>query len=150
MALNKVVIGSDHGGFSLKGFLLKELAANGVEVVDAGPDKAESCDYPIYAKKVSDMVLDGGDGVLGILVCGTGLGMSIAANRLPGIRAAMCTSEYMARMARAHNDANILCMGERVMGPGLALSVVEVFLEAGFEGDRHARRIELIEELSKI
>lgn len=150
MAWNKVVIGSDHGGFALKGFLLKELAAKGVDVVDAGPDKAESCDYPVYAKKVSDMVLDGDGGILGILVCGTGLGMSIAANRFSGIRAAMCTSEYMARMARAHNDANILCMGERVMGPGLALSVVEAFLAAEFEGDRHARRIGLIEELSKI
>ena len=150
MAAKKVVIGSDHGGFSLKGFLVSELSARGLEVVDAGPDRAESCDYPVYAKKVSDMILEDDGRALGILICGTGLGMSISANRFPGIRAAMCTSEYMARMARAHNDANILCMGERVVGPGLALSIVEAFLEAGFEGERHARRIGLIEELSKI
>lgn len=142
----KVIIGSDHGGFTLKNAIVEALRKDGIEVEDAGPVCGESCDYPVYGRLVANKVLAGlPEGALGILVCGTGLGMSITANRLAGIRAALCVNEYMARMARAHNDANILCLGGRVVGPGLALAIVRVFLATPFEGDRHQRRIDLIE-----
>lgn len=146
MSAKKIVIGSDHGGFALKTHLVKALWERGVKVVDAGPECAESCDYPIYARKVAEHVRGGG---LGILICGTGLGMSMAANRFRGVRAALCTDEYMARMARAHNNANILCLGERVIGFGLAEGVVDAFLNTEFEGDRHLRRINLIEDITE-
>ncbi len=145
MSEKKIFIGSDHGGFALKTHLVKVLWEKGFKVVDVGPECEESCDYPLFAQKVAEHVLDGKH--LGILICGTGLGMSMAANRFRGIRAAMCTNEYMARMARAHNDANILCMGERTVGIGLAESILDAFLESDFEGDRHLRRINLIEDL---
>ncbi|WP_432738770.1 ribose 5-phosphate isomerase B [Maridesulfovibrio sp. FT414] len=139
----KVVIGSDHGGFSLKEFAVKLLTDMGYDVVDAGPEAAVSCDYPVYAEKVAKQVIE--EKVLGILICGTGLGMSMAANKHKGIRAAMCTNEYMARMARAHNNANILCLGERVIGPGLAEEIIRAFMTSEFEGDRHLRRINLFD-----
>jgi ribose 5-phosphate isomerase B len=145
-----VLIASDHGGFALKTALIPALREAGRIVEDLGPDCAGSCDYPVFADKLCQRLLDAGeDGqngqVLGILICGTGLGMSMAANRRHGIRAAMCTCEFMARMARAHNNANVLCMGERVIGPGLAQDIVRAFLAANFEGGRHLRRIELFE-----
>jgi ribose 5-phosphate isomerase B len=139
----KVVIGSDHGGFALKKVAIKLLGEMGYEVVDAGPEEAVSCDYPVYADKVSKQVTE--ENILGILICGTGLGMSMAANKHKGIRAAMCTNEYMAKMARAHNNANILCMGERVIGPGLAEEIIRAFMTSEFEGDRHLRRINLFD-----
>lgn len=143
---DKVVIGSDHGGIELKGFLVEVLARRGVAVEDVGCHKAESCDYPSFAKAVAQKVLDEGpSGTIGILVCGTGLGMSMTANRIPGIRAAVCTNGYMARMARAHNDANVLCLGERVVGKGLAESILDAFLTTAFEGGRHSRRVQAIE-----
>ena len=141
-----IVIGSDHGGLALKGFLVDVLKKRGIPVEDVGAHSLESCDYPRYAHEVAEKVLAGAPtGMLGILVCGTGLGMSMTANRTPGIRAAVCTDEYMARMARAHNNANILCLGERVVGPGLAQAILDAFLDTGFEGGRHQRRVEAIE-----
>lgn len=142
----KVIIGSDHGGFALKNVLVPWLADRGYDVVDVGPDNTKSVDYPNYAKMVVDQIE--GD-ALGVLICGTGLGMSMTANKFPGIRAAVCTGEYMARMARAHNNANVLCLGERVIGPGVGVDVLNAFLTTDFEGDRHLRRINLMEELPK-
>jgi len=138
-----IVMASDHGGFQLKEFLKNQLAAAGHEVEDLGPDCARSCDYPPYAAKAAERVLAAD--CLGVLICGTGLGMSIAANRFAGVRAALCTNEFMARMAREHNEANILCLGERVVGQGLAWSMVQTFLETSFAGERHQRRLDLIE-----
>ena len=135
-----VIIGSDHAGLALKQVIVAHLKATGREVEDLGPQTAESCDYPLYAAKVAERVL--ATGGLGILVCGTGIGMSMAANRFPGIRAALCTCEFHARATRQHNDANVLCLGERVTGPGVAMGLVDVFLDTPFEGGRHQRRIE--------
>ena len=114
-----------------------------MKVDDQGTYSEESVDYPDYAKKVSEVVLRGA--AVGILICGTGIGISMAANRHPGIRAALCENEFTARMARAHNDANILCMGGRVVGTALAESIVNTFLSTSFEGGRHARRVDKIE-----
>jgi len=138
-------IGSDHGGVVLKSKVSAHLAAKGYTVNDIGTSGTDSVDYPLYAQRVCREVLENGG--LGILVCGTGLGMSMTANRFSGIRAAMCTNEYMARMAKRHNDANVLCLGERNMGQDLALSVVDAFLSEAFEGGRHQRRIDLIDNL---
>jgi len=147
-----VVIASDHGGFALKSALIQALRGADCLVEDLGPDCTGSCDYPVFAGKLCQRILDAGeDGqsgqMLGILVCGTGLGMSMAANRHAGIRAAMCTCEFMARMARAHNNANVLCLGERVVGQGLALDIVRAFIGSNFEGGRHLRRVELFDTL---
>jgi ribose 5-phosphate isomerase B len=141
-----VLIASDHGGFALKSALVQALRNAKCLVEDLGPENTGSCDYPAYADALCKRVLaageDGQNGnVLGILVCGTGLGMSMAANRNPGIRAAVCTCEFMARMARAHNNANVLCLGERVVGQGLGLDIARAFLAQAFEGARHLRRI---------
>ncbi len=144
MAFATVFLASDHGGFRLKQELRAHLEKRHARVVDLGPDRADSCDYPHYARAVCQRVL--GDVTnMGILVCGTGLGMSMAANRMHGIRAAVCTCEYTARMTREHNDANVLCLGERVVGLGLALSIVDAFLAAEFQGGRHLRRIGLLD-----
>lgn len=145
-----VLLASDHGGLTLKNVLVAVAQAAGFRVEDLGPSCADSCDYPAYAHKLTDRLVEAGaDGqngqLLGVLVCGTGLGMSMAANRVPGIRAAVCTCDYMARMARAHNNANVLCLGERVVGQGLAADIVRAFLTAPFEGGRHLRRIEQFE-----
>lgn len=145
-----VLIASDHGGFALKGALIQALRNAHCLVEDLGPENTGSCDYPDYADKLCQRLLatgeDGQNGsVLGILVCGTGLGMSMAANRNPGIRAAVCTCEFMSRMARAHNNANVLCLGERVVGQGLGLDIARAFLAQAFEGARHLRRISLFD-----
>lgn len=140
----RIAIGADHAGYGLKQVLLEE-GLSGHEVIDVGTHDTSSTDYPIYALRVARLVA-GGEADLGVLICGTGIGMSIAASRVAGIRAALCTSEYMARMARAHNDANVLCLGGRVVGPGQALAILQVFLETGFQGGRHVRRLRLIEE----
>lgn len=139
-----VFIGSDHAGITLKAALVSHLTAAGHAVTDLGPAEAVSVDYPDFAKRVCRQVLDT-PGSAGILICGTGIGMSIAANRMPGIRAALCVNEYLARMTRRHNDANVLCLGERVIGIGLAASIADVFLDTDFEGGRHQRRVDLIE-----
>ena len=137
-------LGSDHAGFALKNFLRDQLIALGLEVEDCGPHSAESCDYPETARRVCELVLDRKG--YGILVCGTGIGMSIAANKVKGIRAACCTDCYSAKMTREHNDANILCLGGRVLGVGTALMLADVFLDTPFCGEeRHKRRIAQME-----
>ena len=143
-AFTSVIVGSDHAGFNLKESIKKQLAALNIPVCDMGTHSTESCDYPCIAKKVCAAVLEQ-PGSCGILVCGTGIGMSITANRIRGIRAALCASEFQARATRQHNNANVLCLGERVTGPSVALAMVEQFLGTDFEGGRHQRRIDLIE-----
>jgi len=134
------VVGSDHGGLELKNLLAERLRAWGHAVEDVGTDSTASVDYPDYAAKVAQAVA-AGLAELGLLVCGTGIGMSIKANRYKGVRAALCTTTYMARMARAHNDANVLCLGGRVLGAGQAEDILRTFSDGAFEGGRHARRI---------
>jgi len=139
-----IFLGSDHAGFALKAVLAAHLSEAGHQVTDLGPADAQRVDYPQFAKLVCEQVLDT-PGALGILICGTGLGMSMSANRMAGIRAAVCVNEYLARMARMHNNANVLCLGERVIGQGLAIAITDVFLATDFEGGRHQRRVDLIE-----
>ena len=140
----KLVIGSDHGGYALKEVVKAYLREQGHEVCDRGTDNGEtSVDYPDYGRAVAEDVA-AGKYDFGIVICGTGIGISIAANKVPGIRAALCTDPYMARMARMHNDANILALGGRVVGPGLALDIVAAFLAGEFAGGRHARRVDKI------
>jgi len=138
-----VAIASDHAGLALKKALVEHLRTRGLTVDDLGPHDASSVDYPAYARPLSEAVAKGRY-ESGILVCGTGMGMSIAANKVPGVRAALCTSELVARMSRAHNDANVLCLGERVTGPGLALAIADAFFDTNFEGGRHQRRVDQI------
>jgi ribose 5-phosphate isomerase B len=138
-----VLIASDHAGFRLKQALCADLAARGFRMEDMGPPSEESCDYPVFAHALCARAA-AGDG-RGILICGTGVGMCMAANRHRGIRAALCTNEYTARACRAHNNANVLCLGSRITAPPLAAELADIFLRAAFEGGRHARRIALIE-----
>ncbi len=140
----KVAIGSDHGGFQYKEKIIDYLTARNIPYVDLGTHTPESCDYPDIARAVCERVISGKSN-RGILVCGTGIGMSIAANKVRGIRAALCGDTYSARVSRAHNNANVLCLGQRVIGEYLALDIVDVWLKAGFEGGRHKRRVDLIE-----
>lgn len=142
----KIAIAADHGGVSLKQELAAYVAELGHEVLDQGTNGTESVDYPDYARKVTDLV-SAGDAELGILVCGTGQGMAMSANKLPGIRAGVVSDTFSARMIRAHNNANILCIGERVIGAGLARELVQAFLETPFEGGRHERRVGKIEQI---
>ncbi len=139
----KIAMGSDHGGIHLKNHLKDYLTQKGYEVLDKGTYTEESCDYPDYAEKVGKAVT-GGEAELGILVCGTGLGISIAANKIKGVRAAVCGDVYSAKMSREHNNANILALGERVTGIGLAEMIVDVWLSTEFAGGRHARRVDKI------
>jgi len=136
----KIAIACDHGGLSLKGAIAVLLAELGHEVGDLGCDTNESVDYPDFARMVCQAVQEG-DCERGILICGTGVGMSMAANRFPGIRAALGNEIFTARMSREHNDANVLCLGARVVGPGLAVEIVRAWMETGFAGGRHQRRI---------
>ena len=139
-----IVIASDHAGFEVKTVVVEHLRATGREVEDLGPVTSESVDYPDFAHRVSRRVADGAAD-RGILICGTGLGMSMSANRHSGVRAAVCTDAYTAEMARRHNDANVLCIGARVLGAGVIEQVVDVFLATDFEGGRHQRRTAKIE-----
>ncbi len=139
----KLVIGSDHGGIHLKEVLKQHLAERGIEVTDAGTYTEESCDYPDIAVKVSREIT-AGNAERGILVCGTGIGMSMAANKVKGIRAALCGDVFSATMSREHNNANVICLGERVLGPGLALSILDAWLDTEFAGGRHERRVNKI------
>ncbi len=143
MTKPKILMGSDHAGLALKRALGDHLVAQGYEVEDLGTHDTASTDYPDHAHRVAEAVARGAG--LGILVCGTGIGMSIAANRHRGVRAALCADTFSARMTRLHNDANVLCLGARTVGPGLAEDIVDAFLGASFEGGRHARRVEKIE-----
>lgn len=141
----RVALGSDHGGFELKQEIIKYLEEKQIAYKDYGCHSTESTDYPIYAKKVAHGILDG-ECDLGILVCGTGIGISITANKIKGIRAAVCTDCFTAEATRLHNDANVLAMGGRVVGAGLALKIVDTFLNTPFSNDeRHIRRISQIE-----
>lgn len=142
--VEQIIIGSDHGGYRLKQQIVKHLENMEYEVLDKGCYSEESCDYPVIADIVSQDVVKTGNRA--ILVCGTGIGMSIAANRHKGIRASHCTDTYTARMTRAHNDSNILCLGERVTGAGLALDIVDIWLKTEFEGGRHQKRIDMIDK----
>ena len=137
----KIIIGSDHGGFALKGLLTEWLEKEGHLVTDAGCAGTDSVDYPDFAKTVCRAVEDGTQ-QRGILVCGTGVGMSMVANRFPGIRAALCNDLFTARMSREHNDANVLCLGGRVVGDGLALEIVRTWTTTDFAAGRHQRRID--------
>ena len=140
-----IAIGSDHGGYALKQEVMAHLRERGLEYKDYGTYTEASCDYPVYAKAVAHAVADG-ECEQGILICGTGIGVSIAANKVPGIRAALCGDCFSAKATKEHNNANVLCMGARVVGAGLALMIVDTFLDSSFSGDeRHARRISLIE-----
>lgn len=144
----KIAIGSDHGGFELKESVRKHLTEQGIEVLNLGTDSTESVDYPRYGFAVGDAVIKG-KADLGIVICGTGLGISMAANKIPGIRAALCTETFSARMAREHNNANVLALGGRVTGVGLALDIVDIFIKTTFAGGRHARRVDLISALER-
>ena len=141
-----IAIGSDHGGFELKKEIMAHLDARGLEYKDFGTYSDASCDYPVYGKAVAHAVASGECG-RGIIICGTGIGISITANKIPGIRAALCGDCFSAEATRQHNDANVLALGARVVGPGLALKIVDTFLDTPFSNDeRHVRRIAMIEE----
>lgn len=142
----RIAIGSDHAGFQLKTAVKAHLEARGFAVSDLGTPVAERCDYPDYGAAVARAVA-GGDADLGVLVCGTGVGMAMAANKIPGIRAAVVSDTFSARATRQHNDCNVLCFGERVVGGGLALDIVDAWLDAEFEGGRHAGRIAKLDAL---
>jgi len=139
----RIALGSDHGGFELKEAIKNYLLTKEYQVIDCGVDSSRSVDYPEYGFKVGQLVVSN-QADYGIVVCGTGIGISIAANKVKGIRAALCTDSYMARMAREHNNANVLALGARVVGPGLALDIVETFLTTAFGGERHKRRVDQI------
>ena len=141
--MKTVHIGADSAGFDLKEIVKAHLTEAGYTVVDHGTDSTASCHYPIFAARVAKAV-QGEDGSLGILVCGTGIGMSMAANKHRGIRAAVCGDTFSARMTRLHNDANVLCIGARVIGQGLACDIVDLFVTTPFEGGRHATRVDMI------
>lgn len=141
-----IAIGSDHGGFALKKALIAHLEKRGFALKDYGTYSEASCDYPVYAKAVAQAVASGAC-ERGILICGTGIGVSITANKVPGIRAALCGDCFSAEATRQHNDANILCLGARVVGEGLALKIADIFLDTPFSQDeRHIRRIAQIED----
>ena len=142
----KIAFGSDHAGYEYRQMLMAHARELGHEVIDYGTFSKESCDYPVYGHAVGAAVANG-EADRGILVCGTGIGMSMAANKHRGIRAACCSDYFSAKFTRAHNDANVLCLGGRVVGPGLACEIVNVFLNTPFEGGRHARRVAQIKEI---
>ncbi|MFP5528013.1 ribose 5-phosphate isomerase B [Peptococcus simiae] len=144
----KIAIGSDHGGLDLKTAIVNHLQAQGHEVVDYGTDSSASCDYPLIALPLAKDVA-AGKLPLGILICGTGIGIGIAANKVPGVRAALCHDTFSAHAAREHNNANILTLGQRVIGQGLALEIVDRFLSATFEGGRHERRVDEIAAIER-
>lgn len=144
----KIAIGADHGGYSLKEILKRHLLERGLEVEDFGAFDTQSCHYPVYAEKVARAVA-AKEAELGLLVCGTGIGMSIAANKVKGIRAAAVSDCFTAQATREHNDSNILCLGERTVGPGLAMRIVDTWLDASFLGGRHQTRVDMISALEK-
>lgn len=143
-----IALGCDHGGYNLMCEIKTVLGEKGIAYRDFGTDSDKSVDYPDFAKLVTDAVVNGECGC-GILVCGTGIGMSMAANKVHGIRAALCADCFSAEMSRLHNDANILCLGARTLGAGHAIKITETFLETSFEGGRHARRVEKIMDMER-
>lgn len=142
----KIALGADHGGFELKEKIKAHLIEKGYEVLDLGTHSTESVDYPTFGHAVGHTVVDK-KADYGVLVCGTGIGISIAANKVPGVRAALCTNTTMARLTREHNNANILAMGGRIVGDVLALEMVDVFLATEFQGGRHEKRVDAIENI---
>lgn len=143
-----VALASDHAGYPLKEALIKHLNGRGIDTIDCGTNNTDSCDYPDFAVSGCCKVLDG-EADLTILCCGTGIGMSMAANKLKGIRAACCSDIFSARFTRLHNNANVLCLGARVVGEGLACELADAFVDTDFEGGKHLRRINMIAELEK-
>ncbi len=144
-----IAIGSDHGGFELKGYVIKHLQEKGIEVKDFGTYSEDSVDYPDCAKPVCEAVLNG-ECESGILICGTGIGISIAANKFNGIRAALCSDVFSATMSKEHNNANIICLGGRVLGRELAFMIVDAYLNAKHQGGRHSDRIKKIHAIEKM
>ncbi len=144
-----IAIGSDHGGFELKKYVIEYLEKKGIEVKDFGTYNEDSVDYPDCAKPVCQSVLSG-ECERGILICGTGIGISIAANKFKGIRAALCSDAFSAKMSKVHNNANIICLGGRVLGRELAFTIVDAWLDAEFEGGRHIDRINKIHQIENI
>ena len=141
-----IAIGSDHGGYLLKEDIKKHLGEKGYEFKDFGTDSTASCDYPVYAEKVC-RAIQSGECEKGILVCGTGIGMSMCANKCKGIRAAVCGDHFSAEFTRKHNNANVLCLGARVIGAGVAMQLVDIFLTTEYEGGRHEKRVEMMMQL---
>ncbi len=144
----KIAIASDHGGLNLKNEIKKYLTANGHEITDFGTNSFESCDYPDFALPASEAVASGKCDK-GIIICSTGIGVSMVANKVPGVRCAHCHDVYCAEFTRRHNDANVLAMGEKVVGTGYALEIVDIFLKTEFEGGRHQRRVDKITAVEK-
>lgn len=143
----KIVLACDHGGFQLKE-AIKEHLESKYEVIDIGVYNTDSVDYPDFGKKAAEMVA-GKEADKGIIICGTGIGISIAANKVKGIRCALCTNEFMARMSRMHNNANMLALGERVLGKGVALDIVDIWISTEFEGGRHENRVIKLMDIEK-
>ena len=139
----KVAIGNDHTAVELKNHIKAHLEARGYETVNVGVDSSESCHYPIYGKRVADLVASGKCD-LGVLICGSGVGISLAANKVKGIRAVVCSEPYSAKMARTHNNANIVAFGARLVGPAMAEEIVDAFFDASFEGGRHQGRVDML------
>jgi len=144
MDIKKIAIGCDHGGFEYKNKIIQYLKEEGFEVIDSGTYTQDSCDYPQIAKKVADLVADK-EVDRGILICGSGIGMSICANKVKGIRAALCSETTSARLSREHNNSNILCLGQRLIGEAMAIEIVKIWLNTEFMGGRHQRRVDMIE-----
>lgn len=144
----KIAIASDHVGCDLRSYIADHLREKGYEILDLGPEPGERADYPVYGEKVARAIVDGAC-QLGVLICGTGIGISMAANKVPGIRAAVCSEPYSARMARMHNDANIIAFGARVVGSEMARMIVDEFMAAQYEGGRHAARVALLTQLEE-
>ena len=143
----KIAIGCDHAGFAIKNIIVEHIKKKGFEPIDVGTYSADSCHYPVYAHAVCEKV-QGGECQLGILICGTGIGMSMAANKHKGIRAACCSDTFSARLTREHNDANVLCFGERVVGAGLAVDLVDAFLDAEYlNNGNHVTRVKMISDI---
>jgi ribose 5-phosphate isomerase B len=142
----KIAIGCDHAGFSLKPIVKQYVESLEYEVVDVGTNSADSCHYPVFAHALCEKIQTG-ECRLGILICGTGIGMSIAANKHKGIRAACCSDTFSARLTRLHNDANVLCFGARVVGQGLAIDLADAFVDAEFEGGKHQKRIDMFVDI---
>ena len=145
----KIVIGCDHAGYSLKPIVKQYVESLGHEVIDVGTNSADSCHYPVFAHALCEKI-QAGECQLGILICGTGIGMSIAANKHKGIRAACCSDVFSARLTREHNDANVLCFGERVVGAGTAIDLVDAFLKAEYlNNGNHVTRVAMLSELEQ-
>lgn len=143
-----IAIGGDHTSLEMKSLIAKHLRERGADVMDFGPEANEACDYPVYAEKVAIAVRDGVcDG--GVLICGTGAGMGIAANKVGGVRAAICSEGYTARLAKEHNNANVICFGARVVGPEVAKEIVDAWLDAAYQGGRHDIRVRMYEDIEK-